>query len=94
MPKNDRLLKVHFASIQSKLTIIAAYTPTYKADNSTKDAFHFDLNELVNSVPEYDILVLCGDFDPKVGSDRFYEPEMVSRHCLCISVTSNQVAYL
>ncbi|KAK2711280.1 hypothetical protein QYM36_012461 [Artemia franciscana] len=76
----ERKLRARFASYQS--TIIAAYAPTNEADDSLEDVFNFELNDVVDSVHEHNILVLCGDFIAKVGSYRSYAPDVTGQHGL------------
>ena len=38
-----------------------------ETDKQKKIRSNLDLSDLVNSVPKHNILVLCGDFNTKVG---------------------------
>ena len=66
VPMNERILKARFESSQSKLTVVAAYAPTNDSGGDTKDSFYSDLNDILNTVPEHDVLVVCGDFSAKL----------------------------
>ena len=66
VPMNERIHKARFESSQSKLTVVAAYAPTNDSGGDTKDSFYSDLNDILNTVPEHDVLVVCGDLMPKL----------------------------
>ncbi|KAK2707507.1 hypothetical protein QYM36_015271 [Artemia franciscana] len=61
-PKIERILEACFESSEPKLTVVAAYAPTNYAGLDTKDNFYSDLNDILNTIPEHDVLVVCGDF--------------------------------
>ncbi|XP_065583740.1 uncharacterized protein LOC136042706 [Artemia franciscana] len=64
------MMKVRFASLQSKLKMIVASAPTNEANNSKKDCFYYNLNDLVNYVAEHEILNICSDLNAKVGKSK------------------------
>jgi len=77
VPKNEKMMEVRFASLQSKLTMIVASAPTNEANNSKKDCFYYNLNDLVNYVAEHEILNICSDLNAKVGNSHRYAPEVI-----------------
>ena len=41
--------------------------PTNSSDEDKVQAFYSDLTELVDSVPKYNLVILGGDFNAKIG---------------------------
>jgi hypothetical protein len=48
-------------------TLISAYAPTLYAEETTKNAFYDELEQLVTSIPVKDKLFILGDFNARVG---------------------------
>ncbi len=68
---NDRLMQLRL-QLRSKrfMTIISAYAPTMTNPEEVKEQFYSDLSLLISSVPKSDKLLIMGDFNARVGSDR------------------------
>uniref|UniRef100_A0A914XMQ5 Endonuclease/exonuclease/phosphatase domain-containing protein n=1 Tax=Plectus sambesii TaxID=2011161 RepID=A0A914XMQ5_9BILA len=69
-----RLLSSRLATLTLTGTIrthiFSIYTPTEVSPDSTKDDFYSDLQEAIDSVPAKDLLLLAGDFNAHVGTNR------------------------
>ena len=52
------------------ITVISAYAPTAKAPPAVTQKFMDDLQDVMNTVPAADLLILLGDFNSRVGSSR------------------------
>ena len=52
------------------VTVISAYAPTAKAPPTVTQKFMDDLQDVVDTVPAADLLILLGDFNSRVGSSR------------------------
>ena len=50
-------------------TVIRVYTPTLHTEAGAKEAFHRDLQNLLQQVGTTDKLLILGDFNAKVGRD-------------------------
>ena len=61
-------MKVRFNSRFAKLTIIACYAPTEKAEEE-KDKFYEQLEEEIRTTPRHDVLMVIGDLNARVGED-------------------------
>jgi exonuclease III len=60
-------LKVCFRN----LSFISAYAPMEETNDDEKSEFYDRLDKECSNVPKYDILVLLGDFNAKVGKEDF-----------------------
>ena len=52
------------------ITVISAYAPTAKAPPAVTQKFMDDLQDVMDTVPAADLLILLGDFNSRVGSSR------------------------
>ena len=52
------------------LTVISAYAPTARAPPAIAQEFINDLQDVLDQVPQSDVLLLLGDFNARVGSAR------------------------
>jgi exonuclease III len=60
-------LKEHFRNF----SLISAYAPTEEANDNNKNEFCDRLDRECSKIPKYNILVLLGDFNEKVGKEDF-----------------------
>lgn len=52
--------------------IISFYAPTEDADDEAKDLFYETLEEVCNNIPSYDVKILLGDANAKVGREAMW----------------------
>ena len=69
-PVNKRIITVRFKTRHTKVTIIPAYAPTMKADDSKKDNFYKTLQNVIDEIPLHDIKLLMGDFNAQIDKSR------------------------
>ncbi|XP_065580159.1 craniofacial development protein 2-like [Artemia franciscana] len=62
--------------------VVAVYAPTNKSSDSDKDTFYQSLSDVTNKVHSHDILVVCGDFNAKVGCHQDNAPTVIGSHGL------------
>lgn len=68
---DERLMKLRFPLNSSRfVTVISAYAPTLTSSDDAKETFYEQLDRLVKATPPGDKLLLLGDFNARVGSDR------------------------
>ena len=66
--KNDRMISVRFQSKPFSIRVIQVYAPTSNAEEAEVERFYEDLQDLLELIPQKDILFIIGDWNAKVGS--------------------------
>jgi exonuclease III len=67
---NHRLKSATFQQQIGMLTVIICYAPTNPSSEVVKDEFYDQLDSLISSVPNNHYLVVAGDLNAEVGSNR------------------------
>ena len=62
-------MSARFNSRFAKLTIIQVYAPTNDAEDESKEVFYEQLQREVEAAPRYDVLIVMGDLNAKIGED-------------------------
>ena len=52
------------------MTVIKIYAPTETSWEKDKDDFYDQLNAVMNAAPSYDLKVVMGDFNARIGSNK------------------------
>ena len=66
--KNDRMISVRLQGKSFNITVIQAYTLTSNAEEAEVEWFYEDLQDLLELIPQKDVLFIIGDWNAKVGS--------------------------
>ena len=66
--KNNRMISVHFQGKSLNITVIQVYAPTSDAEEAEVEQFYEDLQELLELIPQKDVLFITGDWNIKGGS--------------------------
>ena len=66
-PVSDRIIGARFFSESTKLTVIQMYSPTNEDEEGYKDSFNEQLQKELDTVPNYDMVIVIGDSNAKVG---------------------------
>ena len=59
--KKDRMISVHFQGKPSNIPVIQVYAPTCNAEEAEIEWFYEDLQDLLELVPQKDILFIIGN---------------------------------
>ena len=62
------MISVHFQGKPFNITVIQVYTPTSNAEEDEFEWFYEDLQDLLELIPQKDVLFTIGDWNPKAGS--------------------------
>ena len=66
-PIDDRIITVRLKGQPNTITFVQLYAPTTLATNEIIDAFSAKLREALDKMPNSDVVVMMGDFNPNVG---------------------------
>ena len=62
------MTSVHFQSKPFNIIVIQVYTPTNNAEEDEVEWFYEDLQEILELIPQKDVLLIIGDWNAKVES--------------------------
>ena len=62
------MISVRFQGKPFNITVIQVYSPTSNAEEAELEQFYEDLQDLLELIPNRDVLFIIGDWNAKVGS--------------------------
>ena len=68
---SDRICKIRIKGKLRNITMISAYAPTEDAGDKEKEAFYDEMSKTIEETLNYDMIVLLGDFNAKIGKEDF-----------------------
>ena len=66
--KNDRMISVRFHGKLFSITVIQVCAPTSNSEEAEVEWVYEDLQDLLELIPQKDVLFITGDWNAKVGS--------------------------
>jgi hypothetical protein len=88
-PINDRVAYMRIDTSPIPTSLVSCYAPTNDYPDAVKDEFYDCLDNLMDSIPKEDYLVVLGDFNAQLGSRCNGEELILGRHCLGSCRTDN-----
>jgi hypothetical protein len=76
---SDRISTLKLNTQQGSIKIISAYAPTLAADDSDKDNFYNQLEDVISSTADTERIVLLGDMNARVGDDHLVWPDCMGK---------------
>ena len=64
------MISVHFQGKPFNIMVIQAYASTSNAEEAEVEWFYEDLRDLLELTPKKDVLLIIGDWNAKVGSQK------------------------
>ena len=86
--KNDRMISVHFQGKPFNITVIQVCAPTSNTEEVEVEWFYEDLQDLLELIPQKDVLFIIGDWNAKVGSQEI--PGVIGKFGLGMQNKSGQ----
>ncbi|KAF7240922.1 Craniofacial development protein 2 [Varanus komodoensis] len=68
--QNDRMISIRIQGKPFNITVVQVYAPTTGADEGEVDRFYEGLQHLLELTPKNDVLIIMGDWNAKVGSQK------------------------
>ncbi|KAF7243727.1 Craniofacial development protein 2 [Varanus komodoensis] len=68
--QNDRMISVRIQGKPFNITIVQVYAPTTGAEEAEADWYYESLQHLLELTPKNDVLIIMGDWNAKVGSQK------------------------
>ena len=68
--KNDRMISVRFQGKPFNIRVIQVYAPTSNTEEAEVERFYEDLQDLLELTPPKEVLLIIGDWNAKVGSQK------------------------
>ena len=69
--KNKRMISVHFQGKPFNITVILVYASTSKAEEAEVEQFYEDIQDLLELIPQKDVLFIRADWNAKGGIKRY-----------------------
>ena len=71
--KNDKMISIHCQGKPFNITVIQVYAPTSNAEETEIERFYEDLQDLLEIIPQKDVLFIIWNWNAKVGSQEILE---------------------
>ncbi|XP_045502209.1 craniofacial development protein 2-like [Colias croceus] len=71
---SDRISVLRIRGQFANISLVNVYAPTELAVDETKDQFYEQLELIYDQLPSYDIKIVLGDFNAKIGREDIYVP--------------------
>ena len=85
------MISVHFQDKPFNITVIQVYALTSNAEETEVEQFCEDLQDLLELIPNKNVLFIIGDWDAKVGSQEI--PGVTGKFVLGVQNELGQITY-
>lgn len=88
VPINERICMLRIKAKFYYISIICAHAPTLDSDESEKDIFYDQLERTYDTIPAYDMKIVLGDYNAKVGQEQQFSGT-IGKHSLHTDTNDN-----
>ncbi|XP_023311624.1 craniofacial development protein 2-like [Anoplophora glabripennis] len=78
-PVSDRLCYLRIRGKFQNISLINIHAPTEEADLESKEAFYEKLQKEYDEIPRYDLKIVLGDANAKIGKEEIYK-QAIGKH--------------
>ncbi|KAK9702451.1 hypothetical protein QE152_g29930 [Popillia japonica] len=68
----DRICRLRIRGETKNISFLNIDAPTEEKEEETKDIFYEELEMAIDNIPKEDILIVIGDANAKIGSEKIY----------------------
>ena len=79
---SSRIAKIRLNARWFKVTVLSLHAPTEESEESVKDAWYSQVQEVLRTVPGHDMLIMLGDYNAKVGREVCAFQGTIGKHSL------------
>uniref|UniRef100_A0A1B0DRK3 Uncharacterized protein n=1 Tax=Phlebotomus papatasi TaxID=29031 RepID=A0A1B0DRK3_PHLPP len=87
-PISDRMCSIRIRGRFHNITIFSVHAPTLDKSDDIKEEFYAKLEEEYDKVPKYDVKLILGDFNAKIGREESLKPA-IGNHSLHENTNDN-----
>ena len=73
---SDRMSYIVLKGCWSNIIVLNVHSPSEEKSESLKDSFYEELEEVFDHFLKYDMKILLGDFNTKVGRENIFKPRI------------------
>jgi exonuclease III len=74
----DRMSYIILRGRWCHIIVLNVHTPTQDKTDDVKDSFYKELEHVFDKFPKYQMKILLGDFNAKVGKEDIFKPTIVN----------------
>ena len=74
-PVSDRIITIRLQARPMNISLVQVYAPTSTAANDDIDNFYNQLQDVMDSLPKNDVVLVIGDFNAKIGKGILHDVE-------------------
>ena len=71
---SDRMSYIVLRGHWCNIIVLNVHAPSEEKSDSSKDSFYEELEQVFDHFPKYDMKILLGDFNAKVGRENIFKP--------------------
>ena len=71
---SDRISYIVLRGCWCNIIVLNVHAPSEEKSDSSKDSFYEELEQVLDHFPKYDMKILLGDFNAKVGRENIFKP--------------------
>ena len=71
---SDRMSYIFLRGRWCNIIVVNVHAPSEEKSDSSKDSFYEELEQVFDHLPKYDMKILLGDFNAKVGRENIFKP--------------------
>jgi endonuclease/exonuclease/phosphatase family metal-dependent hydrolase len=68
---NERRCRLRMKGRYRNITIISVHAPMEEKEDREKEEFYDCLEEIYHKIQKYDLLIIMGDFNAKIGKEEY-----------------------